>query len=457
MYKIEQKNKKPLHIQLYEEIKKDITENYKVNDKLPSIRKISTAYNLSKNTVENAYSQLVVEGYIESIPKSGFKVIENHYINISENISYKNDEKEVENHILYDFYPACLQKENFPLKLWKRLFNKNINESLDLGNYPHKQGEYKLREEISKYLKESRAVNCNTEQIIVSNGFISSMSLLCMILKNHKLLAIENPGYYIANKVFENHNFKIDKIDVNSNGIDINKLENSKAKLLYITPSHQYPTGVAIPITNRLKLLEWSKNNDSYIIEDDYDSELSYINRPIPSLQGLDNNQKVIYVGTFSKALSPALRVSYIVLPEPLLQIYKKEFFYYDSGVCLITQKTLEEFLAQGYWDKHLRKIRTLNKKKHNLMKELLEKKLKNSMKIISQGAGLSILIQATKEFDYEKAEKLAKINGIKIYNSKMRSGGALEGFMMGFGSIKEEELEKAINAFSNVWFKCFK
>jgi GntR family transcriptional regulator/MocR family aminotransferase len=174
---------------------------------------------------------------------------------------------------------------------------------------------------------------------------------------------IENPGYYVARKIFENHNYKIEKIELNKDGIILKELIKSNSKLVYITPSQQYPTGVVMPISNRLKLLQCANEEDAYIIEDDYDSELNYENRPIPSLQGLDNNHRVIYVGTFSKALSPAIRVSYMVLPNGLLEIYNKRFLYHSSKVCLMTQKTLEKFIEDGYWDRHIRKIRILNKK----------------------------------------------------------------------------------------------
>jgi len=460
MYFIDTNSKIPLHIQLYEALKKDIISNYNINEKLPSIRKIANIYNLSKNTVENAFSQLIVEGYIDSYPKSGYFVTDTNYDNFS--INQKEMKKEIyipkDEEILYDFFPARLQKENFPLKLWKRLFTKVINESIDFGNYSHKQGEENLRVQIANYLNKSRAVKCTAQQIIIGSGFTDSVGMIALILnKTHKSLAIENPGYHVARKIFENHNYKIKKIDLNKDGIILDQLKESKSKLVYITPSHQYPTGVVMPISNRLKLLQWAKEEDAYIIEDDYDSELNYENRPIPSLQGLDNNHRVIYVGTFSKALSPAIRVSYMVLPNSLLEIYNKRFLYHSSKVCLMTQKTLEKFMEDEYWDRHLRKIRMLNKKKHNLMKKYLEEKLGTTFKIITQGGGLAILINPTGPFDWEKLETLAKRQKLKLYYAKERSGDEWQALMMGFGGLKEEEIEKAINAFSIIWHKCLK
>lgn len=453
MYTIDQSSKTSLHIQLFNEIKNDIISNYKIGDKLHSIRKIASLYDLSKNTVESAYSQLVAEGYIDSYPKSGYIVTDTNYSNFNTENCIEDMKEEIQENYLYDFYPARLEKGSFPLKLWKRLFTKAINESLDFGGYTHSQGEFGLRVEITKYLRSSRGVKCNPNQVFICNGFADSMGLLAKMIKNkYKSFAIEHPGYHMALKVFDSYGYKIDKIALDENGINLDKLKESNSKLVYITPSHQYPTGVSMPISNRLKLLNWAKEKDALIIEDDYDSELSYANRPIPSLQGLDKYDRVVYVGTFSKSLSPALRVSYMVLPNHLLDTYNTIFKYHDCSVSLMTQKTLEMFMKDGHWDKHLRKIRTSNKKKHNLMKEQLIKKLGSSMKIVSQGGGLGILINPTVPFDFEKLKNLAVLAKIKIYFAKDNSGGEWDAVRMGFGGLKEDEIVHAIETFSEIW-----
>lgn len=454
MLKINKNDSKPLHIQLYEELKKDILSAMKAGDKLPSIRKIASTYNISKITVENAYSQLVVEGYIESIPKSGFFVSEDLYSSIALEQT-KEIKKEKEFEYLYDFYPARLSSDTFPLKIWKRVYNKVIDDSLHLGKYQDGQGEFGLRKEISKYLIESRGVNCNPSSIVVCSGFPNATSLIARILKDeYKSLAMENPGYYIVKGVFEDYGFKINKIRIEKNGIDIKFLENSNSKIVYITPSHQYPTGVTTPISKRIKLLEWAKLNDGYIIEDDYDSELSFVNKPIPSMQGLDKNQRVIYMGTFAKSFSPAIRVSYVVLPNTLLEKYNLLYDSSISRVDLTLQKTLEEFMAKGFWEKHLRKIRTINKKKHNLMKKAIENYLGEYVNILSEGAGLNINIYPKTNFDWQKFKNLGEENKIKLYFASDVSGGDWEACRLGFGGFKENEIENAIKAFSKIWLE---
>jgi len=453
LYLIDTESKTPLHIQLYQALKDDITTNLSVGDKLLSIRKIASLYNLSKTTVESAYRQLYAEGYIESYPKSGYVVIDTYFdtFAFANKESEEAERKEIE--YAYDFFPARLSKDAFPLKLWKRLFVKALDESLDFGGYRDGAGELGLRRQIVEYLQASRNVTCRAEQIVICSGFSDSMGLLAkLIRKKYTHFAMESPGYHVALRVFEEYGYKIDKIAVEKDGIALDKLKKSEAKLVYITPSHQYPTGVTMPISKRLELIEYINSVDGLIIEDDYDSELAYLNRPIPSLQGLDKVDKVVYLGTFAKSLSPSLRVSYMVLPNHLLPLYKESYDVHFPRVSLSTQKTLELFMAEGHWDRHLRKIRTTNKKKHNLLKELLTKHLHKSMKIVSQGAGLAILIHPTVPFDWKRFKELAIEAKTKLYFAKERSGGEFEAIRMGFGGFSEEELVEAVEAFVEVW-----
>ena len=452
MYLLNQMIKTPLHIQLFEQVKKDIIENYKVGDKLPSIRKVASSYNLSRTTVESAYSQLVVEGYIESYPKKGYIVEDINAASFKAKINLDNQVEKKEKYI-YDFDPTRLSKDTFPIKVWKRLFNKYIDENIDFGAYPNGQGEEGLRLEIAKYISKSRDVNCYAHQVIIGCGFTNSMEVLAKLIhKKYDTLSIENPGYNTVANVFKSYGYKIKKIPIDKNGIKINALK--KSNLVYVTPSHQYPTGVTMPVSNRHKLLEWAEENDGLIIEDDYDSELSYENRPIPSLQGLDKFGRVVYTGTFSKSLSAPLRISYMVLPEQLLCLYNNHYSKVFASVPVMMQKILEKFMSEGHWEKHLRKIRTMNRKKHNQMKSILIKKLGDTMKIETQGAGLSILINPTVNINKEKLKELANKEKIKIYFAKNVCGGDWDAIRMGFGVFNEDEIEPALEMFSNIWYK---
>jgi len=459
MYVLDSKNKTPLHIQLYQAIKKDITSSYKIGDKLFSIRKMCNIYNLSKTTVSNAYSQLVIEGYIDSKNRSSYFVIENNYKDIDSScFNEMNDIKTKKQNYDYDFYPARQEKNSFPLKIWKRLSNKSLDDDLDYCDNSQAQGEHALRNEITKYLIRSREVKCDASQVIICHGFDDSMLLLSKILKHtHTSLAIESPGYKLAKDIFCEQGYLIDEISINQNGIMLEHLEKSKSKVLYLTPSHQFPTGVSIPIKNRLLLLAWAKKNSALIIEDDYDSELSYYNRPIPSLQGLDESDSVVYLGTFSKSLAPSLRISYMVLPKHLLSAYSNLSDSKHARVSLMLQNTLSLFMKEGFWDKHQRKVRTSNKRKHNLMKELLLKKLQDTVIIKSEGIGLSLVIDSKEEMDFNLLHSLALKENIKIYFIHDVAIGTYDGIRMGFGGLQEEEMEEAITKFSKVWFLALK
>ena len=452
MYKFD--NNSPLYMQLYKQLKNDIETKLKAGTKLPSIRKLSNDYNLSKTTVQSAYNQLYAEGYIESKKNSGYFICEDIIQNFQINLNKKENITKENNNYKIDFFPASLNKSSFPKKTWLKLYNKVVKDDIHYGIYHDIQGEIELREELSKYLLASRNVICKSEQIILTSGFTDSLFVLSIILKCFtKKVAIESPCYKTARKVFELANFEIEDILINQNGLNLSLLQKISSKALYLTPSHQFPTGVTIPISNRIKILNWAKENDVFILEDDYDSELSYYNRPIPSMQGLENNnQRIIYLGTLSKALSPALRISYIVLPTSLLNLYHQIFDFRFSGVPIDIQKTLTLFLKEGYWEKHLRKIRNINRKKHDLMKEYLKEFLKDEIKILREGSGLNFLIKPLVNIDLDKLDELCKQKGVKIYFKEFFN---LEKVIaLGFGGFEEFEIKNAIKVFSEVWFK---
>ena len=458
MYILNAKSKTPLHIQLYQSIKEDIVSNYQVGDKLPSIRKVATLYNLSKNTVESAYSQLYAEGYVESRAKSGYYVSELFFDSFRTKSATSSSDTPLPKTYTYDFFPAQLHKEDFPLKTWKRIYNRVITQETDFGSYPTGQGELALREAIAQYLQSSRGVVCDAKNIIITHGFIDSMELIAKLAKTHyKCFAQEIPGYHIAHKVFNSYGYTISPIGIDENGLCIEELQKSKAQIVYITPSHQYPTGATMPVANRLKLIAHMQSIDGLIIEDDYDSELAYYNRPIPSLQGLDKGECVAYLGTFAKALSPSIRMGYMVLPSWLIKLYNQSYDAHFARVSLSTQLTLATFMKEGHWDKHIRRIRMLNKKKHQAMKDAIEKHLGDTCNIVAQGAGLAILIVPTSpHFDWENLKKLTQENSIAIYLAKERSGGEFEAVRMGFGGFRLEKIEEAIETFNICWKGCF-
>ena len=312
----------PIYVQIYEQVKSDIVKgNIKAGEKLISTRTLAKNLCVARNTVENSYGQLCLEGYVINKPCSGFIVQDiseellvplkqNSDIILSSTHSYA-----IETEIYdYDFQYGNIENHKFPYSLWRKLTNEALL-SVDkekINFYNDKQGELDLRIEIMHYIKQSRGVYCTPAQIVLCCGMQYALDFICKLIpKEDRILAMEEPGYDGARIIFENNDFEIMPIPVESDGISISYVETTNAKIAYITPSHQFPTGSIMPIQKRNQLLNWAIKNDTIIVEDDYDSEFRYNSRPIPSLQSIDNNGKVVYIGTFSKSLSPGLHISY--------------------------------------------------------------------------------------------------------------------------------------------------
>lgn len=389
----------PLYVQLYETIKKEILKgNISASEKLPSIRELSKTLSLSKTTIEAAYDQLLVEGYIYSKPQSGY------YINLisSMNPSLSKGISTIEPN---DFSPVNNEKytdaSSFDFVKWKKCSNKVLTEyteALLLEALP--QGEAFLRNEISKYVYQSRGVKCTPEQIIIGAGTQQNMHLLCNIIEGIGMdhVAFEDPGYYSARKIFLDRGFLISPISIDENGMKVKELINSPCSVAYVSPSHQFPLGSIMPIGRRYELLEWASQENRLIIEDDYDSELRYYGRPIPSLQGLDEKERVIYLGSFSSTLLPSIKISYIILPNELLENYKSVMHYYNQACSKIEQLTLALYMKEGFYQKHIKKLRKLYSTKAQIFKECMQKEMGNICKILNHPSGMHMLIEVHTE-----------------------------------------------------------
>lgn len=395
---IDKKSNIPIYIQLYDYIKSEITNGLlKPNSKLPSIREASSSLKLSKTTIENAYSQLVAEGYIDNLPKKGFFVCNlSDYDFIKENKSYKDHTIQS-----YDFnrnyFNDGVDKDSFETSIWKRIYNKVISDDItNIYNSGSIQGEAVLRDEIANFVNTMRGGNTTSSQVIIGAGIQYLLGILIGIIKDeHNSVAFEKPGYNKAAYIFEDYNFSINHIEVTDTGFPISDLKESNAKLLYISPSHQYPLGTIMPVNKRMELLDWAYKNKGLIIEDDYDAIIRYGGMPIPCLQGIDKNNCVIYLGSFSKVLLPSLRISYMIIPKNLLSKYNKIKTRYTQSTSKIDQIVLANFMKEGYILKHIRKIKRIYRKKNLLITNSLEK-FKDKINIITSDSGLHIVCEVT-------------------------------------------------------------
>ena len=315
--------KEPLYEQIYNSIKEEIiTGVLPFGARLPSARRLSKHLDVSRNTVDTAYAQLCAEGYIESKPKRGFFVCQvEELAELHIPVKIEEEEEEIRpEKIPYDFSSAGVDMEQFPYHIWRKLLKEiMINDNSELFQKGNFQGDLELRKAIMYYLRQSRGVHVHASQIVVAAGMENLLFLLRQILGEKVSIGIENPVYKNAYEILKELDFKIHPISMDESGMCVEQLQKTDANLAYVTPAHQYPTGVIMPIGRRSQLLGWAKKDpDHYIIEDDYDSEFRYHGKPIPAMQGLDDGENVIYMGTFSKAIAPAIRASYMVLPKKL-------------------------------------------------------------------------------------------------------------------------------------------
>ncbi len=468
---LNQESTKHLYEQIYEHIKREIRKGKLLKgERLPSTRSLAEFLTVSRNTVDLAYEQLVSEGYIESRPYRGYFVCEiEGLLDLEEERDRKKaEEKEAqENHrnrfeksrFSIDFSPNAIDMTAFPFATWKRI-TKNIlvdanSEMFASGSV---KGDLKLREIISRYLHSSRGVNCLPEQIIVGAGNDYLLMLLEKILGRHVKIAMENPTYKRAYRIFDSFAYQISPVELDTYGMSVDGLKRSGADVAYVMPSHQYPTGIVMPIGRRMELLKWAEEKENrYLIEDDYDSEFRFKGKPVPSLQASDWAGKVIYIGTFSKSIAPAIRISYMVLPLPLLEIYEKQCYFYSSTVSRIDQHILGEFIEKGHFERHLNKMRKIYREKHDLLLNEL-RDMEEEFELSGEGAGLHILLRSKRGWSEKRLLEAAASVNIKVYGlseAYVGSGDAEDKHntvILGYAALNKDQIIDGIKTLRTAW-----
>lgn len=455
------KNGKPLYEQIYSHIKKEIVEGrMNTKEKLPSTRALSLYLQVSRSTVSLAYDQLLAEGYIESIAGSGYYVsrLDNLYQN-TETRSKKVEAVKpgkVEEGIV--FSPVGVDLSQFPHSAWRKITREVLaaEEALFVGG--DAQGELALRTSIRQYIHAARGVICTEDQIIVGAGSEYLLMLLQKLIRTDTVVAFEDPTYMKAYKSFADAGFPVRLVSTDKNGMNVTQLEETGANIAYVMPSHQYPTGIVMPIGRRLELLKWaSQKPDRYVIEDDYDSEFRYKGKPIPSLQSTDRGDKVIYIGTFSKAVAPAIRVSYMVLPQMLLQRYREQGSYLSATVSRMDQRILNEFMQRGHFERYLNRMRKVYRDKHDKLLSLL-KPFEKKFVIGGEWAGLHLLLTAKEDVTEQELIRRAADAGVKIFGMSDNLVEEKEQYtqkatiLLGYAALSEQEMEKGIEQLKKAW-----
>lgn len=458
---LDKKADTPLFMQLYHFIKQEIISgNYIKNEKMPSKRQLAAALQCSQNTVQAAYHQLVAEGYLISRVKSGYYVAElDGIVTIAKMEKKKSIPLKDTIRYQYIFSHQGVDYHSFPFSTWWKITKDVINEyDLDLVKVGDSKGYSSLRESIARYLHQSRGVNCSPEQIIISSGTEFLLQLLIQMFDEKFIYAIENPGYEKLGMIFQSNRVLFQSIDLDNHGIKPDKLRKSLANVVCITPSHQFPTGSIMPINRRIQLLNWAnEKKHRYIIEDDYDSEFRYSGKPIPSLQGLDQNGRVIYMGAFSKSLSPALRISYMVLPEHLLEAYHNKLSFYICPVPTMEQKTLQRFIDEGFFERHLNRMRNIYKQKRETIVNTITELLPGAQ-IQGASAGLHLTLRVHNGMNEQELIKAAreqqvKVYGLSKYYSITSSNNQNDTLLLGFATLKNKDIVNAVSLLKKAWY----
>ncbi len=416
-YNFERNSKAPLYEQLYDFIKSDIISGkIKGGDKLPSKREFAAHLGISKVTVEAAYSALISEGYVYSLEKKGYYCEKNLALP-EKTASAPPAKKEERKKIDIDLSSNAVPGTQFPFSVWSRLMREiTLNYSRELLDPIPFEGAWILRSALSAYLMSERGMNISPEQIFIGAGSEYLYTQIIRLLGAENIYGIENPSYHKISKVYSMNGALIRQIDITGETLDAEALENIGINIFHISPSHNFPTGTVMGAKERHDILSWAnKKGRRYVIEDDFDSELRFEGKPIPPMQTLDSAGKVIYINTFSKTISPALRIGYMVLPEELADRYRSTLSFNSCTVSSFDQYALADFISRGYFERHLSRT----KKYYRILREKLlavyeKSKIKPCAELCESQAGLHFALKLRTDLPDENIKARLASVGIK-------------------------------------------
>lgn len=455
----------PIYQQIYECAKRDIIVGaFEHGQKLPSIRALSSRLGIARNTVDAAYRQLQVEGFVESKQGSGFIVLEVPRDALLEEHSgsrYVAPSEERVDSCTYDFRYGSLAAGSFPAEDWRKLSQEVLSEhyASALSSYGNDHGEFGLREQIARHLRLERGVTCAPEQVIITSGTQQALELVCRMFDSRTTrICMEDPGFRPARLVFESLGFELDyACTEHGSARYLHDVSRTRSRLIYTTPSHQFPMGTCMDVASRLELIELAERNDAFIIEDNYDSEFRYNANPVPSLQSTDHLGRVIYVGTFSKALSPALRMSYLVLPPKMVKRYRERFKGMRCTVPRIEQETMRLFMERGLWAKHLHRACLANRKRHDLLLQTLHGVFGERAAIHEGDAGLFVLLDVESDMTQAQLVDAAGEHGIGLSPSTDcwadPAHAPQQLVLLGFSAADEQQISRGVPLLYKAWF----
>ena len=439
----------PLYEALYRCIRADILSgNLAPGEKLPSKRALAANLRLSKITVEAAYTQLLEEGFIRATEKVGYFVEEVH--RLPPGAPAAEAPRVPEAGPMLDL--TANGSAGFPFSVWSRLQREVM---LDYGEklllpLPN-QGLPELRQAIAAHLGQFRGMHIHPDNILIGAGTDFLYNILIQLLGRELTYAVEDPGYDKTWKIYAAAGASCVAAPLDAQGVRPEGL--GRAAVLHCSPSHHYPTGVVTPVSRRLELLEWVSAGERYLIEDDYDSEFRFRAHPMPALQTLDRTERVIYMNTFSKTLAPSIRISYLVLPEALMERFQKKLGFYSCTVPSFEQYTLARFLSRGYFEKHINRMRKFYKTRRNQVLQRLQTcPYHDRLTVLERDAGLHFLLRVDTELSDEALVRQCARQGVKLrclssyYHGEVPES-ALGCLVVNYSGLRLEELDRVLEA----------
>jgi GntR family transcriptional regulator / MocR family aminotransferase len=468
------RNGEPLFRQVYSGLRHAILSGtLRVNDRLPSTRDLAEQLDISRTVILLAYDQLLAEGFVTGRGGSGTYVSEGLAGNI---VSRKKKSATLRLSrfgkaavevmpsvdspqrqpiaLRYDFAYGRSDLETFPFAVWRRLLLRQARRAPSRRfDYGSALGSDDLREAICAHLRRSRAVVCAPSDVIVVNGSQQALDLVIRVLvEKGDSVVIEDPHYNGTREALRAAGARLKPVPVDRDGLNPAKLPN-EASVAFVTPSHQFPTGAILPLDRRLALLDWARRQNAVIVEDDYDGEFHYDGRPLESLQGLDKEGRIVYIGTFSRTVFPALRIGYLVAPGSLVPAFTAAKWLSDLHSATLEQQTLAEFITMGMYERHLRRLRRRNTTRRKALLDAIHTFLGDRVEVTGDGAGAHIVLWPKNRISEESVIAQAAKRGLGIYGIShcFLKRPSRPGFMLGYARLNEREIREGIRLFGEV------
>lgn len=462
IYNFEERNGKTLYDYLYECMKKDILSGrLPTKTKLPSKREMAKDNGISITTVMNAYDQLLMEGYIISREKKGYFVADVQAMSEYHPEPLEFSKIYQEEQWFVDFTANNTVYNKFPFSTWRKVVREVLAEyDMELVMRGNFLGVEELRQEIADYLYRSRGISISPECIIIGAGIEYLYSRLIKLLPSDAVYAVENPGYKKIPRIYEENGLKWKWVEMDAHGISMESLRDSGASVIHVSPEHHYPLGTVMTTVRRQEVLDWvAERPDRYIIEDDYDCEFRYRSKSIPALKGLDRNHRVIYMNTFSKSLAPAIRVSYMILPEKLMEKYVRTSNFYSNTVSSLEQYALAKFIKKGYFERHLSRIKKYYRTEgERLLRIIKQSPLLPIVKADGMESGTHLLVKLDTSLTDVEIKWAAKSQGINIACLSEFCGEIKPEYqhvlVINYSDVDENTLREAVRRIANIFIQ---